>query len=36
MSLPTLFGVVAASGLVGGVVMAALSKPIQRLMSGVN
>jgi POT family proton-dependent oligopeptide transporter len=36
MSLPTLFGVVAASGLVGAVVMAVLSKPIQRLMSGVN
>ena len=36
MSLPTLFGVVAASGLAGGVVMAVLSKPIQRLMSGVN
>ncbi len=36
MSLPTLFGVVAASGLVGGVAMAMLSKPIQRLMSGVN
>ena len=36
MSLPTLFGVVAASGLVGGIVMAILSKPIQKLMSGVN
>jgi POT family proton-dependent oligopeptide transporter len=35
MSLPTLFGVVAASGLAGGVVMTLLSKPIQRLMSGV-
>jgi len=36
MSLPTLFGVVAASGLAGGVVMAALSRPIQKLMGGVN
>jgi POT family proton-dependent oligopeptide transporter len=36
MSLPTLFGVVAASGIAGGVVMAVLSKPIQKLMSGVN
>jgi POT family proton-dependent oligopeptide transporter len=36
MSLPTLFGVVAASGVVGGIVMAVASKPIQRLMSGVN
>jgi POT family proton-dependent oligopeptide transporter len=36
MSLPTLFGVVAASGLAGGVVMAVLSKPIQKLMGGVN
>jgi POT family proton-dependent oligopeptide transporter len=36
MSLPTLFGVVAASGIIGGLVMTVASKPIQRLMSGVN
>jgi POT family proton-dependent oligopeptide transporter len=36
MSLPTLFGVVAASGLVGGIVMAILARPIKRLMGDVN
>ena len=36
MSLPTLFAVVAASGLAGGLLMAVISRPIQRLMSGVN
>jgi POT family proton-dependent oligopeptide transporter len=36
MSLPTLFGVVAASGLVGGFAMAILARPIKKLMGGVN
>jgi len=36
MSLPTLFGVVAASGLAGGFVMAVLARPIKKLMGGVN
>jgi POT family proton-dependent oligopeptide transporter len=36
MSLPTLFGAVAATGLVAGVVMTLLAKPIKDLMSGVH
>ena len=36
MSLPTLFGVVAAAGILGGVVMTLLARPIKNLMGGVN